>query len=810
MEMTRVPRSNSSDNRRKTFEPPASARNELERGVRDVLERGFILLALALLPCAGIASAAEPGDWLDVKECGASGSEFSATAATAAGSEQITVANVGDFKPGQGVILSRCNIQYPGAALWDGMYSRKPLADAVEIRGYEGANGGWMVFAIDVDGANPPTFRWSDDIARTWKVNKVPITFDWQPLSGGVEIHFNKREWQPGNVITFSARDSLQTTIEKIEGNVLTVKDAPNRTVKDAVVRHEDSAALQAIVNRAIQEKKNVYLPVGHYRLARGLTVSDAAAIALEGASGVDTVLDISEATGTILKLRGGKDVTVRNFRMIGNSGLAEKAGFINSSGGYGIWGMTLKFCNAVSIGGTERVLVENVHASRMSCECFYASGPSREVETIHEGPAKFGTEKPKQYTKEITYLRCSVTDCGFNAFNNNDLSESTSMLYCRVENIGNCFWEGPGRFIRIIGCYARNAGVCSVGNMFHRYEFLHDLGPAQTIVSDNVFEGISPNAAAVHVGHGAQQVIISNNLFINYGSTGVHLDSRDKSDFSTTTGGKIKSSYPARHIIVSGNIMDLTNSDPKLRERAGVDIGLSDVIVSGNQIYVRGKCDPKVAGIRIKEPALNVNVHDNLIRNCGSGLTTYRLQAKVGQVIDSTTFLRKGALLPLEWRTSHLYRGWNVVWFAGGKPSGTSVIDAWNPDTLAFKLTAPHAMKVDDVFEIHPPSANWNIHDNTVTSCARPVVLDSYGSETSLFRNNIITRGDVQGVAQAVVVAGRFNLIGNNISGFDEKDSSAIMLNPDRFGNPVKNILRNNTIERCDKAVTETQKGLQ
>jgi len=49
--------------------------------------------------------------------------------------------------------------------------------------------------------------------------------------------------------------------------------------------------------------------------------------------------------------------------------------------------------------------------------------------------------------TQSITYLRCSVTDSAFNAFNNNDMSESTSVLYCRVENINNCFWEGAGAF---------------------------------------------------------------------------------------------------------------------------------------------------------------------------------------------------------------------------------------------------------------------------------------------------------------------------------------------------------------------------
>ena len=83
------------------------------------------------------------------------------------------------------------------------------------------------------------------------------------------------------------------------------------------------------------------------------------------------------------------------------------------------MWRMHMKPCNAVSIRGTEHVLIENVHASNMSCECFYAQGPGR------KGP----DEPKKQYTKSITYLRCVVTDCGFNAFNNNDMSESTSVL---------------------------------------------------------------------------------------------------------------------------------------------------------------------------------------------------------------------------------------------------------------------------------------------------------------------------------------------------------------------------------------------
>jgi len=42
-----------------------------------------------------------------------SGSEFETTARTTAGSKQIAVASVGDFKAGQGVTVSKCNVLYP-------------------------------------------------------------------------------------------------------------------------------------------------------------------------------------------------------------------------------------------------------------------------------------------------------------------------------------------------------------------------------------------------------------------------------------------------------------------------------------------------------------------------------------------------------------------------------------------------------------------------------------------------------------------------------------------------------------------------
>ena len=77
--------------------------------------------------------------------------------------------------------------------------------------------------------------------------------------------------------------------------------------------------------------------------------------------------------------------------------------------------------------------------------------------------------------------------------------------------------------------------------------------------------------------------------------------------------------------------------------------------------------------------------------------------------------------------------------------------------------------MSRGDTFEVSPPSANWNIHDNTITGCSRPVVLDSHGSMTSLVRNNLISRGEAADAKQAIEVLGLFHLLGNQIDGFDD-----------------------------------------
>jgi hypothetical protein len=298
----------------------------------------------------------------------------------------------------------------------------------------------------------------------------------------------------------------------------------------------------------------------------------------------------------------------------------------------------------------------------------------------------------------------------------------------------------------------------------------------------------------------GASPVVIANNLFINFNSSAIELS------------GVVSPGYglPASDSTVTGNIFDMTCIAEKPKPRIAIQSSQSGVIIADNQIYVRGAADANVTAISLREPALNVTVHDNLIRNCGSGIATSRGFSRVAEVGDRQTFVAGAGTIPLEKRRSHRYAGWNLVWVAGGKPTGASVIDSYEVEPYRFHLREPRDMKVGDTFEVYPPyGANWNIHDNTVTGCLSPVVFDSYGSETSIFKNNIVTRGGAPGVKAAIEVHGRFGLIGNHICGFDEKDSSAFSLFGNLLGRAGQGLYRENIFERCTNIVAESQKGL-
>ena len=134
----------------------------------------FLFFSLFLF--TGIYAQQLPKDqmWVNARDYGASGSQSETVVTTTAGSNQITVTDPADFRVGQGVMISKCDPHYSNKQLRGlrGMYrvEETPFEDVIELRGFDGSGGDWLVFVIDIRSDNPYTFRWSDDLARSWKV----------------------------------------------------------------------------------------------------------------------------------------------------------------------------------------------------------------------------------------------------------------------------------------------------------------------------------------------------------------------------------------------------------------------------------------------------------------------------------------------------------------------------------------------------------------------------------------------------------------------------------------------------------------
>ena len=140
-------------------------------------------------------------------------------------------------------MISKCDPHYSNKQLRGlrGMsrLEETPFEDVIELRGSDGSGGDWLIFVIDIRSDNPYTFRWSNDLARSWNVN-VPVTWEWQKLSGGMEIRFKKRDMTPGLVINFTARVSIKNHNRENRRKPYLAKDAPTKSVNDAVMQHND------------------------------------------------------------------------------------------------------------------------------------------------------------------------------------------------------------------------------------------------------------------------------------------------------------------------------------------------------------------------------------------------------------------------------------------------------------------------------------------------------------------------------------------------------------------------------------------
>ncbi|NLX99720.1 MAG: hypothetical protein GXY83_26790 [Rhodopirellula sp.] len=729
---------------------------------------------------AAFQRSAEP---VNVRDFGASGSEFETAATTAAGSKTVALEDIGDFQVGHQVAISRCHPHITDGRVWgrslgDGA---REFHEQVEARGYDGTLGPWTAYILDFSGTSPPTFRWSDDLAVTWK-EPVQVTGDWQALSGGVEVKLPHTDfWTTPAMVTFSGRDQLVSTITTIEGNTATLADPAPIGAAECVVQHTDSGPLQRAFDRAVGEGRNVFIPSGYYRLTSGLDLNGADGIAVEGENEERTILDIRSGQGACISVVGGTSVTIRNLRFRGFSGFAERKqmGHLPAKGYPHMWGFYVKHCNAIGIRSPERLLVENCHATGMSAECFYSGSSSRR-----------GNNEPPRYTKSIVYRNCTVTDCARNAFNNNDYAENTAVLYCRIENVGGCSWEGASRFVKIVGNYIRNAGTVAMGNIGSRDASLDVLPSGQHIVAHNTFEQqMVYGGCAVRSSGGSTPVIISNNIFVNFNTSAIEA-----------TGFGDYRHLPSGNTIITGNAIDLTCVRDESQPRFGIRVSADDATVSDNQIYVRGAADPQVQGIVLVEPARNIVVHDNIIRGCAVGLAGTKTEGRVEEVIDPRTF-RSGGRLPWPRRGTHCYRGSRIAWAASGDAAFAlgPQIEAFDPDEGVFRLTADADLKKGAVFALEAPRGlNWNIHHNVINHCAQLVSLDVFGGPTAVFADNLLSRGETSGVKAAVEIRGQFRIAGNQFSGFDEPDCVALALRRDSLGRPPRPASQDNAFDQC------------
>lgn len=698
--------------------------------------------------------------WIDAKTSGASGSEFEVIGKIKEGSDKIEVDNIGDFEIGQWVTVSKCYLHHHGMIYnTEAPYFAKnqsPLKDEIEIRGLDLPKE-WQVFVLHFENTNPVTFKWlavdpkyqtkttTKPIIRRewcWQGENIPITGEWINLADGVQIRFNKLDWLPGQSASFHARNRLTAQITDISENTLTLSKTANCSATDAVVRHNDQIALQSAIDKAIVEKKGVFIPAGRYRLSTGLWIRNTS-LRIEGAHREHTILDASEDNTPAFWISGGKDVQVRNLAMTGHTGFMELPSNMpfKTETGFPFWPtaneeMQVKGCAAANVVSTEHLLFEDVNVARMASEAFYLHGSDRYGEPPYiQEPHEGMDELQKQYTKSCIFNRCRVVDCGFNAFNNNDHGENTSILHCHVERVLN-FCEGAGRFTRIIGNYVLDG--CASGIHGGTKNKNMELGPCQAIISDNIFEA-GNISGGISIGDSATQVIVSNNMFIGYGKE------------SAITAISSARHVPCRSIIITGNSIDLTAMEGQSNnERVGISIECSNVTVANNQIFVRGENNPKTTGIQIADHVTNINAHDNIIENCDHGLRSgcrvyikdknhfefHHTESEVSEVIDSKSFIDQH--IPGTWDRQPACENWNILWKSGANTGKVTKVVHLETEKRTVTLQDNISINTGDKFFIYPDYSNWQIHHNTMYKCANPLLIDLLNTGGIFVKENI------------------------------------------------------------------------
>lgn len=667
----------------------------------------------------------EISGFINVRDFGALGSGFEAELEATSGSALFRAKDIGDFKVGDSVLLVGSVPRVANAHIYartdtSPINPRPPkrrysITDELELIGYKGPEG--AIYTIDIYPEEPDIVRWSSDNGQSW-VEGVPIVDGEVEIERGIKLRLHDFEDKKyGCTAVFACESKCEAEILSIDGDKIELSVAA--TVSEGCrIMHSDTGAFQRAVDLAIERRSSVYIPNGEYKLTSSVVIKDAENVQIIGESGAGVILRNSDmpytfsvdthTSGPCFKVINSRNVTFKSFTMIGSMGYAERAlgGCNKSTKGVEptkVYGFYYNFTSAMYFGGVERALVEDVHARRMSGEAFYSSGASRVYNASGE------CEVPDLYQKSINYVNCTAEDLARNAFNNNDCGEGTTVTGCRIVDVGGCAWEGASRFVKITNNYIKNAGPVAIGNVRSRSEVYELLGTAQHIVADNYFEGgVCYGGAGVTVGAAASQVIIKNNIFVNFNSNAIHIVPHTQ-----------HSDLPPEHVIVTGNSIDLTAVGSLSEKRYGIRVGCDFATVSDNQIYTRGPlADCNASGIEFVENSVNSVIHSNTCANCGTGIGVFLARGVVGLVNDDRSFYRMEpmyglpGLPPMPRRRSHRFAGWIIEWESGG----SSEIEIFDADTKLITLKEPKKITSGENFTLHSPTPSAVIRSNILS----------------------------------------------------------------------------------------------
>ena len=690
----------------------------------------------------------EGNGFINVRDFGALGSGFTAELEADSDSAVFRAKDIGDFKVGDSVLLVGAVPRVANAHIYartdtSPVNPRPPkrrysVTDELELIGYKGPVG--VIYTIDICPEEPDVIRWTKDNGQSW-VEGVPIVDGVAELEGEIKLIIHDFEDKKyGCTAVFACESKREAEILSIDGDKIEL--SVTATVSEGCrIMHSDTKAFQRAVDLAIEQNSTVYIPNGEYKFTSSVVIKDAENVQIIGESGAGVILRNSDmpytfsvdnhTSGPCFKVINSRNVTFKSFTMIGSMGFAERAlgGCNKSTRGVEptkVYGFYYSYTSAISFGGVERVLVEDVHARRMSGEAFYSSGAGRVYNASGE------CEIPDLYQKSINYVNCTAEDLARNAFNNNDRGEGTTVTGCRIVDVGGCAWEGASRFVKITNNYISNAGPVAIGNVRSRSEEYELLGTAQHIVADNYFEGgACYGGAAVTVGAAASQVIIKNNIFVNFNSNAIHIVPHTQ-----------HSDLPPEHVLVTGNSIDLTAVGSPSEKRYGIRVGCDFATVSDNQIFTRGPvADGNVSCIELVENSVNSVIHSNTCSYGGVGIGVFLARGVVGLVNDGRSFYRMEpmyglpGLPPMPRRRSHRFADWIIEWESGG----VSEIEIFDADTKLITLKEPRKMASGEKFTLRPPTPSAVIRSNILSKNQAAMEFEGNSEERILCSDNLV-----------------------------------------------------------------------